>query len=86
MGSGDDQPLPGSSTVMTATVGRLSHICPDTGNFEVYLERFEMLVKANGVDEGKKIQVFLNGLGDMGYKKMLLWGACYSRRHQRMGS
>ncbi|XP_072143980.1 uncharacterized protein [Dermacentor andersoni] len=52
---------------MTTTLGSLAEFCPDSGNIEVYLERFDLYATANGVDASKKLQVFLTILGEKAY-------------------
>ncbi|XP_075534768.1 uncharacterized protein LOC142570254 [Dermacentor variabilis] len=52
---------------MTTTLGSLSEFCPDCGNIEVYLERFDLYATANGIDASKKLQVFLTILGEKAY-------------------
>ncbi|CAN8030838.1 unnamed protein product [Ixodes persulcatus] len=52
---------------MTTTLGKLPEFCPDAGNIDVYIERFELFVNANGIDAIKKLQVFLTVLGEKAY-------------------
>lgn len=66
-GFNDGQPLPRPSTARIATVGIFSQFCPDTVNFEVCLERFNLLIKVNGVNERKKLKIFSTTLGDKAY-------------------
>ncbi|XP_037528631.1 uncharacterized protein LOC119405877 [Rhipicephalus sanguineus] len=44
---------------MATTYGKLPEFCPDSGNIDVYLERFELFAKANETDDEKKLEVFL---------------------------
>lgn len=52
---------------MATTVGKLPEFHPDDGNFEVYLERFEVFAAANDIAEGKKLPVFLTAIGEKAY-------------------
>ncbi|XP_037576862.2 uncharacterized protein LOC119459102 [Dermacentor silvarum] len=52
---------------MATTYGKLPEFCPDSGNIDVYLERFELFAKANGIDDGKKLEVFLTIIGEKAY-------------------
>ncbi|XP_037560790.1 uncharacterized protein LOC119439830 [Dermacentor silvarum] len=52
---------------MATTLGKLPEFCPDTANIDVYLERFELFAKANEIDAGKKLEVFLTVLGEKAY-------------------
>lgn len=52
---------------MATTYGKLPEFCPDSGNIDVYLERFELFAKANGIDDGKKLEVFLTMIGEKAY-------------------
>lgn len=52
---------------MITTIGKLAEFCPDSGNIDVYLERFELFATANGIDASKKLQVFLTILGEKAY-------------------
>ncbi|KAG0438097.1 hypothetical protein HPB47_017147 [Ixodes persulcatus] len=49
---------------MTATIGKPLEFRADSGNFEIYLERLELLVAANNIAEEKKLQVFLTAIGE----------------------
>ncbi|KAH7945214.1 hypothetical protein HPB49_008446 [Dermacentor silvarum] len=49
----------GDTEDMETTLGKLPEFCPDTGNIYVYLERFELFAKANEIDAGKKLELFL---------------------------
>lgn len=40
-----------------ATLGKLPEFDPDTGDFEVYLERLEYFIAANVIAREKKLQV-----------------------------
>ncbi|XP_037561113.1 uncharacterized protein LOC119440260 [Dermacentor silvarum] len=52
---------------MATTLGKLPEFCPDTGNIDVYLERFELFAKANEIDAGKKLEVFLTVLREKAF-------------------
>ncbi|XP_040069657.1 uncharacterized protein LOC120842585 [Ixodes scapularis] len=52
---------------MTATIGKPPEFQADSGNFEIYLERFELFVAANDIAEEKKLQVFLTAIGEKAY-------------------
>ncbi|KAL1479901.1 hypothetical protein MTO96_051491 [Rhipicephalus appendiculatus] len=52
---------------MATTFGKLPEFCPDSGNIDVYLERFELFAKANGIDAGKKLEIFLTIIGEKAY-------------------
>ncbi|XP_037569835.2 uncharacterized protein LOC119450165 [Dermacentor silvarum] len=52
---------------MATTLRKLPEFCPDTGNIDVYLQRFELFAKANEIDTGKKLEVFLTVLGEKAY-------------------
>ncbi|XP_070384740.1 uncharacterized protein [Dermacentor albipictus] len=60
-------PRQARTSVMTNTLGSLAEFCPDSGNIEVYLERFDLYATANGIDSSKKLQVFLTILGEKAY-------------------
>lgn len=53
--------------VHSKTVGTLPEFQPDSGNFEVYLERFELFAAANDIAAEKKLQVFLTAIGETAY-------------------
>ncbi|KAL1437918.1 hypothetical protein MTO96_048504 [Rhipicephalus appendiculatus] len=52
---------------MATTFGKLPEFCPDSGNIDVYLERFELFAKANGIDAEKKLEIFLTIIGEKAY-------------------
>lgn len=52
---------------MPSSFAKLLEFEPDTGNFDVYLERFELFVAANDIAEVKKLQVFLTSVGEQAY-------------------
>ncbi|KAL1468981.1 hypothetical protein MTO96_005077 [Rhipicephalus appendiculatus] len=52
---------------MATTFGKLPEFCPDSGNIHVYLERFELFAKANEIDAGNKLEVFLSIIADKAY-------------------
>ncbi|XP_077529334.1 uncharacterized protein LOC144141684 [Haemaphysalis longicornis] len=53
--------------VHSNTVGTLPEFQPDSGNFEVYLERFKLFAAANDIAAEKKLQVFLAAIGETAY-------------------
>ncbi|KAH7972947.1 hypothetical protein HPB52_019370 [Rhipicephalus sanguineus] len=57
----------GDRSMVTKPVGRLAEFSPNTGNIEVYIERFEVFASANNIDEPMKVQVFLTVLGEKAY-------------------
>ncbi|KAL1417939.1 hypothetical protein MTO96_006006 [Rhipicephalus appendiculatus] len=52
---------------MTTPFGKLPEFCPVSGNIDVYLERFEIFAKANEIDAGKKLEVFLTIIAEKAY-------------------
>ncbi|KAH7975031.1 hypothetical protein HPB49_022910 [Dermacentor silvarum] len=52
---------------MATTLGKLLEFCPDTGNIDVYVERFELFAKATEIDARKKLEIFLTVLGVKAY-------------------
>ncbi|XP_075743758.1 uncharacterized protein LOC142802671 [Rhipicephalus microplus] len=52
---------------MATTVGKLPEFQQEDGNFEVYLERFEVFAAANDVAEDKKLPIFLTAIGEKAY-------------------
>ncbi|XP_037526493.1 uncharacterized protein LOC119403647 [Rhipicephalus sanguineus] len=52
---------------MVTTVGKLPEFQQDDGNFEVYLERFEVFAAANDIAEDKKLHMFLTAIGEKAY-------------------
>lgn len=65
MATSDEDKL--ETPTMTTTLGKLPEFCPDGGNIDVYIKRFELFVNANGIDASKKLQVFLTVLGEKAY-------------------
>ena len=55
-----------TSTAST-TVGKIPEFCPDSGDIDVYLERFELYAAANDVAKGKKLLILLTVLGEKAY-------------------
>nr|XP_037288959.1 uncharacterized protein LOC119181819 [Rhipicephalus microplus] len=52
---------------MATTVGKLPEFQQEDGNFEVYLERFEVFAAANDIAEDKKLPIFLPAIGEKAY-------------------
>nr|XP_037276664.1 uncharacterized protein LOC119169744 [Rhipicephalus microplus] len=52
---------------MATTVGKLPEFQQEDGNFEVYLERFEVFTAANDIAEDKKLPIFLTAIGEKAY-------------------
>ncbi|CAN7949766.1 unnamed protein product, partial [Ixodes hexagonus] len=52
---------------MTTTIGKPPEFQRDSGNFEIYLERFELCTAANEIAEEKKPHVFLTAIGEKAY-------------------
>ncbi|XP_037288658.1 uncharacterized protein LOC119181505 [Rhipicephalus microplus] len=52
---------------MATTVGKLPEFQQEDGNFEVYLERFEVFAAANDIAEDKKLPIFLTAIGENAY-------------------
>lgn len=52
---------------MATTVGKLPEFQQEDGNFEVYLERFEVFAAANDIAEDKKLPLFLTAIGEKAY-------------------
>lgn len=50
-----------------SVVGHLPEFSPEKGNFEVYVERFEVFATANKIDETAKLQVFLTLIGEAAF-------------------
>ena len=50
-----------------ATLGKLHEFKPDDEEFATYLERVEIFFAANGVEDTKKVPVFLNAIGGAAY-------------------
>lgn len=48
-------------------IGRMSEFCPKTGNFEIYVERFEAFARVNGLTATAKKDMFVTVLGDDAY-------------------
>ncbi|KAH7939457.1 hypothetical protein HPB52_012741 [Rhipicephalus sanguineus] len=56
-----------SNWTMATTVGKLPEFQQDDGNFEAYLERFEVFAAANDIVEDKKLHIFLTAIGEKAY-------------------
>lgn len=52
---------------MAATLARLEEFNPEGGNFDVYLERFELFAAVNGIADDRKRQLFLATIGNDAY-------------------
>lgn len=65
--SGDEDGIGPKVVKMATTLGKLREFDPDSGNFEVYLERFELLAVANNLADEKKLQVFLTTIREKPY-------------------
>ena len=50
-----------------ASLGKLHEFKPDEEEFATYLERVEIFFAANGVEDTKKVPVFLNAIGGAAY-------------------
>ncbi|XP_077516678.1 uncharacterized protein LOC144127560 [Amblyomma americanum] len=52
---------------MASTGGKLPEFDPDSGNLDVFIERFELHITANDVSDAKKLHLFLSAIGEKGY-------------------
>ena len=52
---------------MTTTVGTLSEFFPQKEKIATYLECMELFVAANGIEDEKKVPVFLTAIGGETY-------------------
>ncbi|XP_077565114.1 uncharacterized protein LOC144180699 [Haemaphysalis longicornis] len=55
------------AAMMASNFGKLPEFQPDSGNIDVYLERFELFATANDIAEEKKLQLFLTAIGEKAY-------------------
>ncbi|XP_040078812.1 uncharacterized protein LOC115316168 [Ixodes scapularis] len=67
--NGDEDGIvkPDQPDAMTSSLGKLAEFCQDTGNIDIYLEKFEQFSSANRIDTSKKLPVFLTVLGEKTY-------------------
>ncbi|XP_077506092.1 uncharacterized protein LOC144115536 [Amblyomma americanum] len=61
------KPWQTTTSMLTTTLGSLAEFCPDSGNIDVYVERFDLYSTAKETDASKKLQVFLTILGEKAY-------------------
>ena len=54
-------------TVATASFGHIGEFKPDNERFSVYVERFELFLAANGVQDSRKVPLFLTMVGGTTY-------------------
>ena len=47
----------------TAVIGQLSEFNPQTDSITTYIERVELFIQANGIEEARKVPVFLSVIG-----------------------
>ncbi|XP_077492241.1 uncharacterized protein LOC144103384 [Amblyomma americanum] len=52
---------------MASTGGKLPGFDPDSGNFDVFIERFELYITNNDVSDAKKLHLFLSAIGEKAY-------------------
>ncbi|KAG0431628.1 hypothetical protein HPB47_021613 [Ixodes persulcatus] len=66
-GDEDEIVKPDQPDAMTSPLGKLAEFCPDTGNIDIYPEKFELFSSANEIDASKKLPVFMTVLGEKDY-------------------